>query len=356
MSGKFKLTAAGSIGKSRPLVSVITPTFNYGALIGETLDSLRRQTLADWECVVVDDGSTDDTAEVVARFARDDARFRYVRQANRRQAAAKNAGLAATAGRYVQFLDADDLIEPRKFERQVEYLERHPEVDILYGGVRYFRTDRPGERLRSMCGEDRPWMPETSGRGRDVLSALVENNIMVINAPLVRRGVIESVGPFDERLPPAEDWDYWVRCAAAGAHFRHEDLAGTLALVRAHPLSSSQDRRRMYRSVLLLRKKVGALTSDPVILARNAELAIEEQESLAAEEILHGSLAGRLGQMLKAAAVNRNARHKAKWFVCALAAPFVSRQRLRTLITSPLAGSLTPGRKKPGAPAHGPRD
>src|SRR5215211_4578336 len=124
MQGELKVTTAGSDagsdGEGRPLVSVITPTYNYGALIGETLDSLRRQTLTDWECVVVDDGSTDDTAEVVARFAEGEPRVSYVRQANARQAAAKNNGLARARGAYVQFLDADDLLEPLKLERQVE--------------------------------------------------------------------------------------------------------------------------------------------------------------------------------------------------------------------------------------------
>src|SRR5215210_6468575 len=106
---------------ARPLVSVVVPTYNYGRFIGETLDSLRAQTYDEWECVVVDDGSTDDTEGVVARVSAADARVRYVRQANQRQAVAKNTGLAESCGRYVQFLDADDLLEPRKFERQVEF-------------------------------------------------------------------------------------------------------------------------------------------------------------------------------------------------------------------------------------------
>src|ERR1700753_1435580 len=107
-------------------VSVIIPTYNYGAYITDAIESLRAQTYESWECVVVDDGSTDDTAEVVARFVERDPRVRYLRQENQRQSVAKNTGLAATAGEYIQFLDSDDRIEPLKFERQVEFLETHP--------------------------------------------------------------------------------------------------------------------------------------------------------------------------------------------------------------------------------------
>ena len=157
------MTINDPIKTAEPLVSIIIPTYNYGALIGETLSSLQRQTLTDWECVVVDDGSTDDTAGVVARVAGRDPRVRYLRQENQRQSVAKNTGLADARGKYVQFLDADDLIEPLKFERQVEFLEAHAEADIVYGGVRFFRTERPAERLYAMFGENESWMPEVSG-------------------------------------------------------------------------------------------------------------------------------------------------------------------------------------------------
>ena len=100
---------------NKPLVSVIVPTYNYGHFIEETLECLCSQTYPNWECVVIDDGSTDDTAERVARFIERDSRFKFLRQTNARQAAAKNNGLRNSVGQYIQFLDADDLIEPQKF-------------------------------------------------------------------------------------------------------------------------------------------------------------------------------------------------------------------------------------------------
>jgi GT2 family glycosyltransferase len=313
---------------------VIVPTYNYGCFIGETLECLRAQTYVNWECIVVDDGSTDDTTERVSRFMEQDARFKFLRQENARQAAAKNNGLQNSAGEYIQFLDADDLIEPQKFEQQVEYLEAHPEVDIVYGSMRYFKTEVPDERLYWVWGENKPWMPETSGSGREVLTALVRQNIMVINSPMIRRRVVDAVGLFDNKLPPAEDWDYWLRCAAAGMRFEFKDLPGTLALVRWHSSSSSQDRRRMYVSMLSIRDKVEGMTGDTGILLLNREHMIKDQQILALESISHAPLKDYLREMLRAALLSERTKHRLKWFACACAAPFLPRQRLKMLVTS----------------------
>ena len=318
----------------KPLVSVIVPTYNYGRFIGETLECLRAQTYANWECIIVDDGSTDDTAEQVARFMERDARFKFLRQENARQAAAKNNGLRNSAGQYLQFLDADDLIEPRKFEQQVEYLERRPEIDIIYGSMRYFTTEDPSDRLYWVWGENKPWMPEVSGSGKEVLAALVQQNIMVINSPLIRMSVVDAVGLFDNGLPPAEDWDYWLRCAVAGMHFQFEDSPGTLALVRWHSSSSSHDRRRMYISMLSIREKVEGMTSDTEILSLNREHMIKDQQILALESISHAPLKDYLREMLRAALLSERTKHRLKWFACACAAPFLPRQRLKMLVTS----------------------
>jgi hypothetical protein len=263
-----------------------------------------------------------------------DARFKFLRQENARQAAAKNNGLQNSAGEYIQFLDADDLIEPQKFEQQVEYLEAHPEVDIVYGSMRYFKTEVPDERLYWVWGENKPWMPETSGSGREVLTALVRQNIMVINSPMIRRRVVDAVGLFDNKLPPAEDWDYWLRCAAAGMRFEFKDLPGTLALVRWHSSSSSQDRRRMYVSMLSIRDKVEGMTGDTGILLLNREHMIKDQQILALESISHAPLKDYLREMLRAALLSERTKHRLKWFACACAAPFLPRQRLKMLVTS----------------------
>jgi glycosyltransferase involved in cell wall biosynthesis len=340
----------------KPLVSVIIPSYNYGRFISFAFDSLRAQTYTNWECVVVDDGSTDDTAQVVSRYTNVDKRFKFLRQENARQAAAKNNGLRHSSGQYVQFLDADDLIEREKFNRQVEFLETHPDVDIVYGDVRYFRTENHNERLHSWGGTDSPWMPKTSGRGREVLLALARHNIMVINSPLIRRSVVDAVGPFDVTLPPAEDWDYWLRCAALGASFQFADLPGTLALVRWHSESSSQDRRRMYAAMVAIGEKVKSLTEDGEILLLNKERTISDRETLALETISHGPLTDYVGQMFRTGLLAQRWKSRLKWITCACAAPFLSRQHLRALVTSSLTASKS-SRHADGtsAPAAGPR-
>ena len=263
--------AAGMLKTDAPTVSVVIPAYNYGRYIAETLRSVQAQTLADWECIVVDDGSTDDTATVADRLAADDPRIRIIRQVNRGQPAARNAGLAVARGRYVQLLDADDLLEPRKLQRQAAMLDAQPEMDIIYGGCRYFPTDRPDERRYSLAGPDRPWMPCLSGAGREMVAAFLERNIVPINAPLVRRSLFLRVGAFRESLARADDWDFWLRAALCGARFGYSDEAGTLALIRVHGSSLTRRDRRLLPSMLQILENAaaGALPDDLALRARD---------------------------------------------------------------------------------------
>ncbi len=326
---------------SPSLISVIIPTYNYGRLIGQTLESVSAQTYQNWECVVVDDGSTDDTSEVVNRYAAMDARIKYIKQDNRQQAAARNNAIRNSNGEYFQFLDADDLIEPKKFERQIEYLESHPDVDIVYTDVRFFSDENIDERYYLLGGENKPWMPGVSGRGKEVLMSLVRKDTIPINTPLVRRRVIDKVGLFDEKLSPVEDWDYWVRCAAEGMRFQYKDFEETHALVRYHASSASRSGLRMLKSILLMRKKIMGMAIEPDVLRLNKELTAEEEGFLGVEEVLNGSLLRGTSQLSKAAILDRRVRHKAKWLVCAFVAPFVSRHQFQKIYSASLSQFVT---------------
>ena len=317
---------------ARALVSVVVPTYNYGRFIGETLDSLRAQTYEEWECVVVDDGSTDDTEEVVARISERDPRVRYLRQPNQRQAVAKNTGLAAARGRYVQFLDADDLLEPRKLERQVGFLEATPAADIVYGGARYFHTERPDERLYGISGEEHPWMPELSGAGRELVHALVRMNIMAINAALVRREVFDDVGPFDPALPPVEDWDYWLRCALKGKRFEFRDFDQSLALVRTHAASTSRQHSSVLAAWRALRAKIDTLTDDPEVRLLNREMKSQLEGSLGVEAVAAGSPLKAARQFARAAQMCPRLKGRVKWLLCALGAPLLNERQVRGLL------------------------
>lgn len=325
----------------KPLVSVIVPAYNYGRFIGATLESLQAQTLTNWECLVVDDGSTDDTADVVARFARTDSRIKLLRQQNRLQAAARNYGLEQMSGKYVQFLDADDLLEPRKFERQVEYLEAHAEVDIVYSDTRFFPTERPEELLYTMYGENMPWQPGFSGTGRDMLLPLVRRNTVIVCAPLMRAALVQRVGHFDEQLPPLEDWEFWIRCALAGAHFRYEDHHGTRALVRSHASSSSKNTLRMAAAEVRMRSKLTRLlASEPEASRTNAQLLAEAEGTLGAQEVMYGGRARGVYRLGRAAVLDRNLRHRLKWLTCAIAAPFVGKSRFESIYSSSISRAV----------------
>ncbi len=338
------------VGSQAPLVSVIVPSYNYGHLISETLRCLQSQTYQNWECLVVDDGSFDDTAQIVAAFAREDSRIRYLRQENQKQAAARNTGIKNSKGEYFQFLDADDLIEPRKLELHTRYLEEHPEIDIVYSGVRYFSSENPDERLvsrrYSMWDDGGSWMPEVSGSGKAVLNKLLRNNIMVVNAPLLRRRTIEAVGRFNVALTPVEDWEYWIRCAAQGAVFHHDESSASHALVRSHSQSDSADGRRMLRATVRLRKAVQQLRLDPELRELNRQMRAEAEGLLGIEEVINDRLGLGMYQLGRATLLDRRPRPTAKWLLCLLSAPFVSKERLQGMVTGSLTGGLAKAMRK----------
>lgn len=265
------------------VVSVIIASYNYAQFIGETLDSLIAQTHENWECIIVDDGSTDNTAEVVADYSKRDARIKYIYQRNAGQAAARNSALKIVKGDYIQFLDADDLLEPQKLERQVEYLKSHSDTDIVYGETRYFRTEFPHERRHSLW-DDIPWMPKLSGRGSLLIKSLIHNNIVTVSSPLLRKSVVDLVGDFDPRLNPLEDWDYWMRCAIANVLFQHLQAARTMDLIRVHKFSSSQNLNHVYFKRVLLRRKFNRILPAAQLRQENFKILYTEERHLVGTE------------------------------------------------------------------------
>jgi glycosyltransferase involved in cell wall biosynthesis len=119
-----------------PFFSVVITCYNREAIIRQSIDSLLNQTESDWECIIVDDGSTDDTYLVAKKYCDSDSRFRYIYQSNRKQAVAKNVGILAASGVYVTFLDSDDEYEPTHLESRKRILFQNPDVELLHGGVK----------------------------------------------------------------------------------------------------------------------------------------------------------------------------------------------------------------------------
>ena len=189
-----------------PEVSVVVAAYNQAAWLDEAICGVRAQTFEDWELLVVDDGSTDDTPAVVARHG-DDRRIRYVAQERQERSAARNRGIAETSAPLVAFLDADDCWRPEKLARQVERLAAEPDAGVCYTAARFIDADGRPLPLRK---------PPRAIAGR-VFDCLLAANVIILSSVVVRRTALARAGGF--ALLPAygcEDWDLWLRLARDG--------------------------------------------------------------------------------------------------------------------------------------------
>ena len=312
------------------LVSIIVPTFNYGHFISQALDSVVTQSYLTWECIIIDDGSTDHTREIVDGYCASDRRFRYVYQENSGLSAARNTGIAHCSGSYVQFLDADDMIESEKLKSQVEFLNEHFTIDILYDHVYYFESMYPEKERRSRTSDVDRTPPTLRGRGLEILKTLVQNNLLSVNAPLLRRSVITSVGDFDIDLKAVEDWDYWLRCAAKGFSFEHHTFPNACGCVRNHVGSMRTDRLRMTCAMTMLRKKIPKLTLDRETLGLNRKYSSNDEGLYGIELASHGHVALGIRHLLRAAWLSLDIKLRLRWSLCAVLSAFVRGEKFRT--------------------------
>ena len=187
--------------------SVIVPAHNAGTTLNKTLDSLLSQTISDWEAIVLDDGSSDQTADIAAGFAQKNERFRFFQQKQKGKSAARNAALKKARFDWVLFLDSDDWILQDYLERMRNALRQRPELDAIHCGWKRVTFD--GQEDVSMhCP------PQT-----DLFEVFSRYCALPIHACIVRRSLVQAVGDFDETLHTSEDWDFWQRIARTGARF-----------------------------------------------------------------------------------------------------------------------------------------
>ncbi|MBR2352675.1 MAG: glycosyltransferase family 2 protein [Alistipes sp.] len=179
---------------TQPLVSIIIPSYRQAAYIAETLDSVLAQTYASWEALIIDDGSPDNTDEIVAPYLERDSRIKYLKKANGGVSAARNYGLHHAQGEYILPLDADDVIAPRYLELAVKAFEEVPERRLIYCYARFFgaRTD------------------EFKVRYKGYRRMLLDNSIFC--SAVYRRSDALAIGGYDETLHLGfEDWDFNIR-------------------------------------------------------------------------------------------------------------------------------------------------
>jgi glycosyltransferase involved in cell wall biosynthesis/peptidoglycan/xylan/chitin deacetylase (PgdA/CDA1 family) len=211
-----------------PSVSVIIPAFNAAATLSATLESILQQTLADWEAIIVDDGSTDFTASNAMVWCGRDPRFKLIGQRNLGPSAARNQGARNANAPWLLFLDADDLISADHLASLTATVAESPETDLAYSGWTKIATD-------GRIGTTQ--MPPAEHH----FERLAAYNIFCIHECLVRRDIFRDVGGFDTTLSTCEEWDLWQRLARSGAKFT--PAGGGLALyrMRAESLSHRPD-------------------------------------------------------------------------------------------------------------------
>ena len=194
----------------RPKVSIVLPTHNMARYLGEAIQSLKQQTFEDWEAVVVDDGSEDDTARVVQDASCD--RIRYVWQPHLGVAAARNAGVENSDGQYVAFLDADDVRLPRSLEEGVRVLEEHPEeVGLVFGQAYVIDANGAVRSLKAPRGKGTLEILPS----QEALERLLRRNPITTSTVIVRRVCLERVGVFDTSMQAGgSDWELFLRVAA----------------------------------------------------------------------------------------------------------------------------------------------
>ena len=201
--------------------------------------------------------STDNTSSVAKEYVNSNKQFSYVFQKNAGLSAARNTGLHHSKGSFIQLLDADDFIESNKLLSQINVFLEHPNSDIVYSEVRYFSSEQKTLRRFSMNEIDKPWMPKVDSSNQQLLmSTLIDLNICVVNAPLIRKSVFDKIGLFNTKLIAVEDWEFWCRCAFQNVNFRFDNSLGSQALVRFHEGSMSKNMKRMFEAACVARNTI----------------------------------------------------------------------------------------------------
>ena len=176
-----------------PLISVIIPCFNHGKYLSEAIESVKSSTLKEWEIVIVNDGSTDNTEEIAQSFL-SDSRIHYLCQSNGGPSKARNHGISVASGKYILPLDADDKIAPTYLEEGVSFLNSHPEYSLFFCNIQYFGLDSSTHCVYY------------TGYKRQ----LITNQI--IGPSIFRKEDWERIGGYDEKFTQgAEDWEFWIR-------------------------------------------------------------------------------------------------------------------------------------------------
>lgn len=243
---------------ANPLVSVIIPAYNAKKFVCEALESVFTQSYRPIEVIVIDDGSTDRTAEVVESYQTrriNKERLIFIHQQNAGPSAARNAGINVAKSKYIAFLDSDDIWTKDKLFRQVQLMETHPDTGLLFGNTRRFSRDNilvPS--LFEQKGYDLNFFGEDFYLRHAYNKILTNGNFITTGTVMLRRECIERVGNFDENLRYSEDMDLWLRIAVRYPIAYSKDI---YMLRRIHEHNVSENVEAMYLGFIAVIRKHG---------------------------------------------------------------------------------------------------
>lgn len=218
------------MNQPQPLVSVVMPAYNTARFIKDAIDSVLEQDYPALELIVIDDGSTDGTVELLHHYG---DRIRLITQSNKGAGAARNQGLQAARGEFIAFLDSDDVWLPGKIAAQVSHLQQHPDIGLVFSRWGRWEPDQMGDftppKLDEQATDTPPGIvPERSGW---LYNRLLFGSALHTITVVLRRSLAQQIGPFDTRLKRGQDYDYWIR---ASRQTQIHQLNRVFALYRLH--------------------------------------------------------------------------------------------------------------------------
>ena len=239
-------------------LSVIIPAYNQGNYLADCVKSIRKCGVNDAEVIIVDDGSTDDTPEMIRSMEG----VKYVRQVNQGLPTARNNGFAISSGEYLLFLDSDDRMLPGMAARVVGLFERHKEVDVIFGDA-LMGNDAEGYEswIETYGGKDFFDIPHSKAErgfrvfaGKDLLRRMAIINPVITNGTFMRRSAFMKSGMFDTERTGSEDWELWMRMAAKGMKFGY--VEEKLSVYTRHVDSMSADKDYMIKGFCVTLGKI----------------------------------------------------------------------------------------------------
>lgn len=228
------------------LVTVIIPSYNQGKFIAKSIQSCLDQTYLDLEIIIIDDGSTDDTAQVVKKIIQKNPGrdIKYVLKKNSGPSESRNNGIKMAKGKYIQFLDGDDYLGKNKIKLQVDFLDKNNQIDIVYGSFRYENLDKKSPKLKD-------FVIDLSANTNNLETVLKTGGLMPIQCFLVRKYVFTKSGMFNPKRGALEDLDLWIRCIQKEAKFFFlEDFKQSVYVLKN--VSLSRDKRKMYLNFAII--------------------------------------------------------------------------------------------------------